>query len=356
MKVAILSVADRRHMTPSSSYEDYFTKNGIPYDVICGNKYDDNKGDENHFYYCWDKNGNQSKVFKLGQYLKFREFAIRIIKEKRYDFIVVWNENTAALFSTFLVKRYRDRYCINIRDTVADIGFLQKFAWLAINNAVFCTRPWVRDIEEYPKETYSILNYDKKILDRCTIKQGIKQRGEQIVITYMGLARSGLNTHYRFIDAFANDERFLLKYYGTDCDTLINDYVKQKNIKNCICSGTFPPERTASLLEECDVIMNYYNTGGSQLKVTVGVKASYGPFLRIPQIVDDDTYWAEVCTKYGFGFPVKNENSLANDFYEWYYNIDFAKFDEGCRDYITFVNETNRAFYSKCNMVFGIKD
>jgi len=210
----------------------------------------------------------------------------------------------------------------------------------------------VRDIEKYPKETYSILNYDKKILNHCTPKKQISKSGRPIIITYMGLARIGIKTFKRFIDCFANDKRYLLQFFGTDCDTLIGDYVKEKGITNCQVAGTFPPEETSKYLNQTDVIMNYYNTGGSQLKVTIGIKASYGPFLRIPQIVDDETYWAEVCEKYGFGFPVKNEERLADEFFDWYTSLDFNNFTNGCDEYISFLLETNRKFYEKCDDVF----
>lgn len=353
MKVAILSVADTRHMTPSSAYERYFKENGIEYDLICSNKYSDVDNNKNHYRYSWTKTKRINRLYKLYNYLRFYRFAKRIIKLNKYDFIVVWNENTAALFSHFLRHKYKNRYCVNIRDTVADIGRASSLSWKAINNARFCTKPWVRDVEEYPPETYILLNEDRKVLDKCEIRTSFNDfRTNPINLCYMGLGRIGLKTFKNILLAFKNDSRFNLFFYGFECDTLVKDFVDNNQIKNCFCYGSFPPEETAMILNKTDVIMNYYNTGGSQLKFTIGVKASYGPFIQVPQIVDDDTYWAEVCTKYGFGLPVKNENELPDVLYNWLIGLDFVKFSEGCRKYRDFVRETNDRFYSMCKEVF----
>jgi hypothetical protein len=357
MKVLILSVADLRHMTPSITYRKYFEEKGIDYHIICTQRYKENNNvtvNNNIHRFQWIAPTTRNRIKKVIPFLKFRKYAINLIYREKYDYIVVWNENTATLFADFLALRYSNRFCINVRDILSDLGPFRNIFMIAARYADFTTTPTPKGYTEL-KNNYVLYNYDTSVISKSKVHNSFKKPGERITLTYMGLAKTSLQNFKRIIELFGNDDRYILQFFGDSCDTLLVDYAKKKNINNIICGGAFAPEKTADYLNNTDIIINYYNSGHPCLKITIGIKASYGPPLRIPQITDANTYWASVCEKYGFGFPVIDESTIADDLYTWYHSLDFSMFDDGCRQYCEFINTENKKFYEKCDSIFTTK-
>ncbi len=347
MKILIVSVADRRHMTPAAIYRDIFKDKGIDYHILCTNRYGETFCDENTTLFPMIMEAGVSKIKKAIYFRKFKKFAINFINKNRYDFIVVWNENTAIILNKFLYKKYYKKYCVNIRDVVSSrISFLQKLLnkrlKYCMDGAVYSTIPSPALEDEYKdcKNVYVLFNNGNSTINKAKRRIDFVKQGESIRLSYMGAVQgSAIETYKRLIDIFSCDERFILSFYGSGNQELA-EYLKNKNARNVKVFGPFPPEKTSNILDETDIIIAYYANG--LVKNALGIKGSYGPQLYIPQICDPQTYWATQCEKYGFGFAVKDENTLPNDLYNWYRNLDFNKFKEGCKAYCDVVDENNK--------------
>ena len=158
----------------------------------------------------------------------------------------------------------------------------------------------------------------------------------------MGLINQYLSFFIKIIKAFGNDSRYIVRFYGEGADK-IEEYVKNNNIKNVETKGAFSAEKTAEYLNETDLIFSAY--GNTNLGVTdaIGVKESYGPPLRKPVISDNYGVWYELAKKYGFGYGIDKDKieEEPDKIYEWYHNIDFNKFKNGCEKYNKEVEENN---------------
>ena len=125
-KVAILAVADLRHMTAAGYYYYELEKMGVPFDIICTSRYaeDSKMSIKGKIYsFKWISSTYQSKIEKIIPFLKFRKFAINLIRKNQYKYIIVWGENTGILFGFFLKRKYAGNYCLNIRDIdIFDLG------------------------------------------------------------------------------------------------------------------------------------------------------------------------------------------------------------------------------------------
>ena len=81
MKIAIVSVGDYRHISMISKYTEYFEKNGIDYDIICTDRYENTRFSSSNIraYKCASLT---SKKEKLKMFLSFYKGASKIIKNE----------------------------------------------------------------------------------------------------------------------------------------------------------------------------------------------------------------------------------------------------------------------------------
>ena len=352
-KILILSVGDRRHIGMISNYTTLMQEWGIRHDLVCMQRYphggSQNTGSFASIYeFPCQLPLNASKLSKILAFLRFRQFATKIIRRERYDFIIVWNENTSVLFGDFLLRYYRKRYCLNIRDFgAATSSALKRYQTLLLRASAFSTFCTPSGIEHLPKYDYTImLNKDDSLKSRCRPRDSLVKSSPPIVITFLGVVFNRENTQ-KFIDAFANDKRFTLRYFGPGLEP-VADYAASRGIHNVEVGGPFELEKTSQYLDATDIINSYYGAIDLSLKHAVGVKQSYAPLLKIPILVDPGTYWAEVVERFGFGLTVDVTSTLADHVYRWYQDLQSDQFVRGCDDYMETVEQTNAPFYAKC--------
>ena len=60
----------------------------------------------------------------------FKPYATKILKENNYDFVIVWGSYTGHLFKNFLIKNYKERFILNIRDYFMKITISYLLEWL----------------------------------------------------------------------------------------------------------------------------------------------------------------------------------------------------------------------------------
>lgn len=354
-KIAILSAADLRHMTCVSSYCEFFSNHNIEFDIICTNRYEESA---QYVYQCgvyaykWSAGIKASKIQKVKDFVRFRRYAKKILMENKYDFVVVWGENAALLFSSVLQRNLLGRYGINIRDVLSDLGVLSHIVERCMKKAVFVTTPTPVPMFKQKENVYVLYNRDLQILKKCQSKTRFKSKDEKIVITYMGLIYPNIDIFKQFIDAFGNDERFVLQFFGKGAEIDLKQYAEDRGYHNIVLGGAFQPIDTAKFLEETDVLDSYYGEQNASLKCAVGVKQSYGPRLRIPTITNADTYWAELSEKYGFGFSASEIDGLPDKFFEWYHSVKFEDFEQGCINYCKDVDAENQKIEDVWKRVF----
>ena len=364
MKIAIVSSADKRHMPMASVYFDYFESRKMNYDIIRSNRYDNigrykitehKYGKE--YVYGWRQSTSVSKTKKMLPYIRFREFVKKIIRRNRYDYLVIWNENTAIILLDILLHKYKNKYIVNIRDEYKN-RFLTYCLDKSIKYSAFATFPSAKMVYEYKSSRKILLVYnrDNELMKYCKKKEKLRDQGKPIRITFMGCFYRAPNTFFKILDLFGNDKRYVLQFFGDGFDIILREYANQKKIENVITEGAFKYERTGYYLENTDIINSYYNNNALGLKCAAGIKESYTPMLYIPAIVDDGTYWGDISRKYGFSYLINDENikNLPNLLYDWYYQLDFNEFRENCDLFNNIILETREKLYEKSDKLFRI--
>lgn len=354
MNVLILSVSDKRHMSMIAPYEEYLKNRKIRYDIIRINRYiktdsvlySNNDGCQ-VYEYPFVQTTDKNKIFKIVPFIRFRKYAKRLIKKKMYDFIIVWNENTSLLFADVLFG-YKNNYCLNYRD-ILEIPLTKKIQQRLINKAYFNTSPTPANAFGNAEKFITLYNRDTNVFNNVRPKNGLKKMGEVLNIVFMGLYGSAPKTFKKIAKLLGNDDRYCLYFYGDGFDTYFDTYIKENNIRNVITGGAFRYEDTFTYLEKADIINSYYNNFDTSpnLKFVAGVKQSYTPMLYIPAINDDNTTWAEISEKYGFSYLINDNNlsSLADDLQDWYFNLNFKEFKEGCDSFNQIVENSRQTIF-----------
>lgn len=355
MKVAIISVADERHMTMISIYIEYLQLHKVNYDIIRTNRYDYTRNEVvvkelsrgKEYIFSFNQSTSVPKIKKIRPFFKFSKIIKELIKKNGYDFLIIWNENTGLLLFHLLTKMYRNKFILNIRDEFNHF-FLSKLLDVLVEQSAFATTPSLL-LHKYENQSKILLVYNKdyEIIKYCSPKKFVKKDELPIRITFLGTFFRASNTFLRLVNIFKNDKRFCLQFFGDGFDSILKKYAEENDITNVITGGAFPSSKTAEYLNQTDIINSYYNNGNQNLKCAAGVKESYSPMLYIPAIVDEDTYWGKISMKYGFSFLVNNQNEgqLPDLLFNWYNKIDFEKFKQECDIFNTIVTDSNNLLF-----------
>jgi len=355
MKICILSTVNIKHMSLISLYTDYFDRKNIAYDLIYIDKYDEEEKitAQNIYKYIIKVERNWNRLKKLFIYLGFRRYAKSVINANKYDFIIVWNTFTALMFTNFLSTIMKKKYCINIRDYCMEKNpIVYQRVKKVIKNSLFTTISSNGFKKFLPKNDYILVHsYNSQLLNTCLPKTSLKKHGEPIHICFIGYVRF-YEADKKIISAFANDNRYIIQYFGEGSQYLA-DFAKKNNIRNVeFCNG-FQVEETKKYLERADVLNNLYGYGNMALDTAVSIKYYYALHMNIPILVYKGTYMEQISCESGIGFAVGSDlNSLADDFYNWYHQLDFKELSIKCKKSLEDIKNANLKFYQRLDQIF----
>lgn len=355
MKICILGIMNIKHMSLISLYTSFFDENKIDYDIIYVDKYNEveNSSAQNIYRYKMSLDKEWSKIRKLQEYLKFKSYAEEILSKEKYDYVIVWRSETALLFSKYLIKHYKDRYIVNIRDYC---GEKNPFIFLRMKSilkfSLFTTISSNGFKSFLPNSRLlSVQSLNEKVLENLTPKDSLRKLNEPIRVCFIGYVRF-IENDKKLIKALGNDPRYIIQFFGSGSKKL-EEFAEENNIKNMEIVDNFKVEETGELLKRADVINNLYGKGDIALDTALSIKYYYALYMNLPILVYDETFMEEVTTRIGIGYSFNNQyENLADDFYNWYHNINFSEFKINNIKEITYIRQENKLFYDKINEVF----
>jgi len=287
-----------------------------------------------------------SFIKKFIKYWSFKKYAKPILSKNKYDFIIVWNEFTAFMFAFYLSRKYKMKYCVNIRDYHFNkIFFVNIILKKSIENSAFTTISSDAFRSFLPKYDYLMIHsLNMNLLKKIQPTEKLKDRSEIISILFIGnmcFPKSAI----KLIDQLSNDYRYRLIFAGTGTE-FIGDYIKLKKYKNVFQYGAFPSEDTYKYLKMADVIYNINGHGSIFTDTLLSIKLYYSIYLNIPTIVYQGTYMAQIANKCGIGYEVTDDFTNMNDnFYEWYHTLDFNSIKQKCMLYISEIEKSHKELY-----------
>lgn len=351
-KIAILSAVNIKHMSLISLYTSILESNGISYDIIYMDKYDEVEeiGADRVFRYVNIINHDWSTVKKILRHFRFYSYAKRVLESEKYDRIIVWNDVAITMFGLYLSRKWKGKYCLNIRDyNGEEKRFIYYIFSRAIENSAFTTIS-SEGFKSFlpPKEYVSLYSYNSSLLSEVTPKTNRRTENEVIKISFIGNVRF-FDKNKKLIDIFKNDSRFVLCFHGTNADVL-EEYAKNAEAGNVECSGSFPINQTKHYLEEADIINNVFGNQSIGSKTLTSIRLFHAAYMQIPILVSGNTYMEKIVKKYNIGFVIdENDHNAPNELYEWYHSYDKELFKTGCRELLAEAEKANSIFEAKVN-------
>ncbi|GKI23787.1 hypothetical protein CE91St19_31890 [Odoribacter laneus] len=336
-------------MSMISLYTEWLLRDNIDFDIIYMDKYGENEDfpAKNKYVFKNIINPNNPRWYKALQYWKFKKFAVNILNNNYYDFIIVWNDVAIFMFANYLASRWKGKYCLNIRDYCyqKNIFIFRRFQKV-INSSAFTTISSLGYKIFLPPYNYlQVHSLNLPVLKQIIPRSSLRELGKPIRIGFVGYVRF-YDINKRLLDIFKNDSRFEMHFYGSHADVL-RQYAEENGIANTAFHDSFPVKDTAKFLQRIDIINNVYGNNSMSLDYALSIKLYHGVYSRMPILVCPNTYMEQISKEYQLGFTVTDYTSeMKENLYEWYTHINFEKFNMSCSQFINKVLQDNQNFES----------
>ena len=331
-------------------YQDILQKYELKADLIYWNRdgITENEPKNIHFItYNRKSTYNDGNKRKIIDFLMFARFVKRIIRKNKYDRIVFLGNYGAThiLLSSFLKKNYKKNYWLDYRDyNYEGIKLYLNIETQVIRNSYATAISSEGYMEFLPSHDYILVhNLDLKSIEEC--KKIPHVYDSKIRISFVGNVRY-IDENIKLLNAFKNDDRFVLQYYGNGSDK-IKRYCELNDIKNVDFYGRFAHEDTPIFYSKTDIINNIYGNSGVELRTALSNKLYFSAALDMPIIVCPNTYMEKISSEYEFGFTFEDTDTKVSDRLFLFYQNFISKGKDGCKQFIRRVLEEDHLFEKK---------
>lgn len=339
---------DAAELTPYlKKYTDVFHANGIKYDLIHWKRENETEyiGD-NIFTYTGEFNRYSGMLSKIKPFLGFRRFALKVIKQKKYDKLIILTTQTAFVLGPELIGKYKGKFLFDYRDTSYEN--LKPYS-MYINKIIECSKftcissPGFKEYLTPKKDYVTVHNFTNDFLMSRRNEIHKKNPDEKIIIGYIGLLRE-IEYHKKLIDLFGNDSRFEFRIHGggEGLDELREYCSKYDNAK---VYGVYKETDKMKIMQDFDIIC--YNYPYSFVNYPALANKFYdGLVLKIPMFANAATFSGQLIAKNKLGISLdENCTDAADKIYEYYRSFDEKEFIDSCNIYLDRVIDEDKHFY-----------
>lgn len=334
-------------------YTQIFTENDIEYEIIFWNRDADEKDvPVNCKAYRNHMKLDLPKRKKIKGFWGFRNFCKFCIKENGYDKLVILTTLSAFFVFDILLHKYRKKYLFDIRDfSYENIRLFKVIENRLIKNSEYTiiSSPYFKEFLLKGHDYIVCHNHNKQ---DDLVEKVVKIRKEsKINVGFVGALRYFEHQKY-IIDALANDDRFLLSYYGTGPQLdRFKKYKADKNIKNMFLYGGFNNQNIGEILKQVDILNNSYGYADSRFSAEIHYAMSNkyysGLQWAIPQLVETDSCKCKrvESLNLGIGIDIK-DTEFADKLYQYYLTYDEDLLRKEAAAELKRINEEEKVFYS----------
>ncbi len=297
-----------------------------------------------------------NKFGKLLFYFKYAKFIKNILKKNTISSIILLHSQILLLVYSTLLKYYKNKYIIDIRDYSIESSLIaRQMEKKIIKNslAAVISSPGYKNF--LPKYDY-IISHNIPLIDNETREIFLK-RDKKVMkvlnIFFIGVIRF-FEENIRIIEKFKNDNRFRLHFIGLGAAKMLK-YLKENKIENVTIVDRFHTAETLGYYSNCDIILNLYGNHKKELDYALSNKLYYAALLYMPILVSPNTYMEKVALSSGFGFSFNLEETCECDrLYKYYVNMNWNEFNKKCDNFVNHVYKENESFNCFINNL-GVK-
>ena len=326
------------YMPYMNFYIDEFKNNNCEIELLYWKR--DNKDDiiapsgiKTHMF-KFEQEDSIPLIKKSKGFLKFRKFASNILKNNRYDLVVVLHSTPGVLLYDLLMKYYKTNYILDYRDfTYENIKLYKKIIHKLVLNSscTFVSSDAYREYLPRCKKIYTSHNLLTDSLEKRNTFKVKKNLNIPIKIRFWGLIRHK-DINIGIIDRLGNDNRFELHYHGREQETAIylKKYCYENKIRNVFFHGEYRPNERYEFAKDTDILHNMYENDKT-MSNAMSNKYYDGIVLYIPQLCTEGSFMGKKVRNNKLGYVLNPyDENLADEIYKFYMSIDKEKFIKSC--------------------------
>ncbi len=287
-----------------------------------------------HEFKCYQED-DVSKLSKITSFIKYRKFALKLLKKENFDFLYVLHSLTGVVVLDYVKKHFKNKFVFDYRDSTYE--FLPPFKNAVADLVKWSTATFVSSDafrrflpEEEKEKIFTSHNILMDSLNHREDKEKYGTQSEKIRVAFWGFIRHE-EINLQLIKQFGVDNRFELHYYGREQQIAQNlkNYVAQNSIDNVFFHGEYKPEDRYEFIKNTDLIHNVYYDSNTLL--AMGNKYYDGIIFKIPQICTNGSFMGELCEKNNIGIQCDPYNDdFTQRVYDYYVTLDKNEFFENC--------------------------
>ena len=354
--VGIIIAAPVKLSPFAKKYINILEQQNIPYEIIQWVRSDEKEDAEGYHTFFEHTERYGKLISKAAPFLHFRKFAKKIVKEKKYDKLIVLTTQTAVILFD-LIKKYKNRYFFDYRDTSYEyIGFYRRFInRIILRSYATCISSYgFRKILTDKKELIISHNFQDKYYSERVPHCADHEDGKPIVLGYIGYLRE-YEYLKKFVDRFGADKRFEFHIHGQgDCEEQLREYAEKYD--NVTVFGAYDESGKMSIVDSFDMIC--YNYPYSFVNYPAVANKFYDGLIRKkPMFANLDTFSGELIKEYGLGVSIKeNDDKMTDKIFDYFQDFDRAAFEKNCEDFLVKVMDEEKVYIDKIKEFLSIRE
>jgi hypothetical protein len=291
-----------------------------------------------------------SYIKKIIDYIIYIYFVKKNILSGKYDKLVVFGIALSFMLSQFLKTQYRNKYIIDIRDdSVIRIFFGWRYKKV-LKTAALTVISSNGFLQWLPKKFKYVINHNCVTKSNRVICMNEKD-SKQIVIANIGSIRD-YKENADLLSVFANDWRIIIRYIGEGVAvSKLKKYAIQKNIKNIEFIGKYEKKDEQDLLQGVTII-NGLTGSDKNSKTLLSNRLYLSVQNRVPIIVSNGSYQAQIVEKYGLGLAVNVLSDYKDYVLNYIKNYDRLQYIRNCEKFEEIVEHDQLNFEEKVKEIF----
>ena len=344
-KICIIGTSNIKHISLISLYTRFFQENRIPFDIVYIDRYgiEEKIAAEHIFRFHEDK--MRSPRDKLFGYIRFRKYVKGIVRQNDYSLLITWQTTTAYILFDLLLRRFKKRYIVNVRDYIAENNRLVKrLLSRLVRSSAFTAISSEGFLEFLPQADYVKVNsINPDLVSGITAHR----RSEDLPykIGFVGNCRY-FREAYRLIDALGNDERFELWYCGTNSDTLA-EYARERSVENVRIVPAFDTEETVEIMDRFDMINSAFGADAMDNRTLMPIRLYTAAAMHLPVLASGGSFLGREVDRHRIGYVIDSYDNLGDSLAEYYLCLEDDALSKSCDAFIEESMKENRRFYQE---------
>lgn len=333
-----------------NKYTAELEKNGQKFEVISWKRLDSKYTIPwKHITYEKRSNLGDSKFKKGIDFYGFRRFLINILREKKYEKLIILTTLSGMLIWDYLLKNYKGKFILDIRDYTFENFKPFKFIESKLIDSSYFTAISSPGYKNFlPKSSKFIISHNIILDELKSSKLQTLNDSDRINIVFLGAVRH-FEIKKEIVNLFGNDNRFNIYFHGNGVayERLLH-YCNDK-FDNVFLTGKYDRIDKAKLIENATIINSYYGSENYANMYALSNKYYDSLIYKKPLWANPKLYIGKRAIDRGIGIDLELNNDAPNRLIGLLNNFNWEDFYDDCDKELKKVLDEDKLFVDKLN-------